>query len=142
MITKTDCCVVGAGAAGLTCALHLQKAGLKVKVLEAGNQIGGRIRQDDSIADFPIDVGAEWIHGKVDKILNPIVDCDVASGVKTLQDNSGRRENMLSTSFFNSILGTQMMSCLPIREPRKWSVVADLDRLDVQRVLLAEMLVH
>ena len=34
------------------------------------------------------------------------------------------------------------MSCLPIREPRKWSVVADLDRLDVQRVLLAEMLVH
>lgn len=91
MITKTDCCVVGAGAAGLTCAYHLQKAGLQVKVLEAGNQIGGRIRQDDALSDFPIDGGAEWIHGKIDKILNPIVDFDVASEVKTIQDNSGRR---------------------------------------------------
>lgn len=89
MITKTDCCVVGAGAAGLTCAYHLQKAGLQVKVLEAGNQIGGRIRQDDALSDFPIDGGAEWIHGKIDKILNPIVDFDVASEVKTIQDNSG-----------------------------------------------------
>ena len=59
-----------------------------MKVVEAGDKIGGRIRKDDALSDFPIDVGAEWIHGKVDKILNEIVDFDVASEVETIQENS------------------------------------------------------
>jgi len=54
--------VIGAGAAGLTAAYTLKNAGLPVKVLEANsNQIGGRIRKDITW-DFPIDIGAEWIH--------------------------------------------------------------------------------
>jgi phytoene dehydrogenase-like protein len=41
-----DVLVVGAGMAGLTCACRLVEAGLQVRVLEAGDQPGGRIRTD------------------------------------------------------------------------------------------------
>ena len=42
----TDVIVVGAGLAGLTCARHLTDAGLDVRLLEASDDIGGRVRTD------------------------------------------------------------------------------------------------
>ncbi|MDI9884467.1 NAD(P)/FAD-dependent oxidoreductase [Streptomyces sp. HNM0645] len=44
--THTDVIVVGAGLAGLTCALDLTAAGLSVAVLEASDAVGGRMRTD------------------------------------------------------------------------------------------------
>lgn len=41
-----DVIVVGAGLAGLTCARHLEAARLDVRVLEAGDDVGGRVRTD------------------------------------------------------------------------------------------------
>lgn len=41
-----DVILVGAGLAGLQCARHLARAGLDVRVLEAGDQVGGRMRTD------------------------------------------------------------------------------------------------
>ncbi len=38
--------VVGAGLAGLACARHLHRAGLDVRVLEADDEVGGRVRTD------------------------------------------------------------------------------------------------
>ncbi|MGI5447173.1 NAD(P)/FAD-dependent oxidoreductase [Streptomyces sp. CA-243310] len=38
--------VVGAGLAGLTCALDLARAGVRVRVLEASDGVGGRMRSD------------------------------------------------------------------------------------------------
>jgi phytoene dehydrogenase-like protein len=38
--------VIGAGMAGLCCALELQRRGLAVRVLEAGDAVGGRVRTD------------------------------------------------------------------------------------------------
>jgi len=59
-----DTIVVGAGAAGLAAAQHLQESGQSVFVVEARDRIGGRIWTDESFADFPVEWGAELIHGE------------------------------------------------------------------------------
>ncbi|MYX72958.1 NAD(P)/FAD-dependent oxidoreductase, partial [Streptomyces sp. SID3915] len=41
-----DTVVVGAGLAGLACALDLSRAGLRVELLEASDAVGGRMRTD------------------------------------------------------------------------------------------------
>lgn len=42
----TQVAIVGAGLAGLTCARHLEAAGVEVRVFEADDDIGGRVRTD------------------------------------------------------------------------------------------------
>ena len=42
----TQVAIVGAGLAGLTCARHLEAAGVDVRILEADDDIGGRVRTD------------------------------------------------------------------------------------------------
>jgi len=58
--------VIGAGAAGLMAAYELSKHNKKVIVLEASERLGGRIftYQSDEFS-MPIELGAEFIHGKV-----------------------------------------------------------------------------
>ena len=51
-----DVIVVGAGLAGLACAIHLEKAGKSVIVLEASNGVGGRVRSD-IVDGFVLDRG-------------------------------------------------------------------------------------
>lgn len=56
--------VIGAGAAGLEAASTLlARKAFDVKILEASNMIGGRIRQIEGFADFPLELGAEYVHG-------------------------------------------------------------------------------
>jgi phytoene dehydrogenase-like protein len=45
-VADADVVIVGAGLAGLTCALTLRAAGREVVVLEAADAVGGRIRTD------------------------------------------------------------------------------------------------
>lgn len=62
MDDEADILIVGAGAAGLAAARELSAEGLKVIVLEARNRIGGRI--NTHLDQFPIELGAEFVHGK------------------------------------------------------------------------------
>lgn len=56
--------IVGAGAAGLYAARLLLDQGAEVVVLEAADHYGGRILTLDGFAGFPIELGAEEIHGR------------------------------------------------------------------------------
>jgi len=55
--------VIGAGFAGLSAAYHLQQGGQSVIVLEARDRIGGRCYTNHEFAGFPVEFGAELIHG-------------------------------------------------------------------------------
>ena len=54
--------IIGAGSAGLAAANILEKNNISYVVLEATSRYGGRLKKDTTLADFPIDMGAEWIH--------------------------------------------------------------------------------
>ncbi|MFJ9606044.1 NAD(P)/FAD-dependent oxidoreductase [Kitasatospora sp. NPDC101176] len=54
--TAAEVIVVGAGPAGLACALDLTAAGRDVLVLEAGDEVGGRMRTD-VVQGFRLDRG-------------------------------------------------------------------------------------
>ena len=54
--------VIGAGASGLAAAKVLEKNNIDYTILEATNRYGGRLKKDTTLADFPIDIGAEWLH--------------------------------------------------------------------------------
>lgn len=61
--------VIGAGVAGLAAATRLGRAGVAVQVLEARDRIGGRVcTLHDPGCDCPIELGAEFIHGKPPEI--------------------------------------------------------------------------
>ena len=65
MADDTDILIVGAGAAGLAAARELSAANFNVVVLEARDRIGGRIHTHlDPRAGAPIELGAEFVHGK------------------------------------------------------------------------------
>jgi lysine-specific histone demethylase 1B len=56
--------IIGAGAAGLYAAYILKSKGINFQILEASANYGGRLGKLTDFADFPIDLGAQWLHGK------------------------------------------------------------------------------
>ena len=67
--------IIGAGAAGLSAAYLLQQQGIAFQILEASSIYGGRMKRTTEFANFPIPLGAEWIHVSPD-ILEEIVNDD------------------------------------------------------------------
>lgn len=63
-VPKQRAIVVGSGVSGLQIASLLHEKGLEVTILEAREYIGGRIKEDRTLADFPIELGGEFIHGE------------------------------------------------------------------------------
>ncbi|CDW84613.1 amine oxidase [Stylonychia lemnae] len=87
--------VIGAGAAGLGAAKYLKKAGIKAKILEARDRIGGRVHAVPFGSDSKlIDLGGQWIHGLGPSAgdlkdwqgkLNPIYQIAVDNNIQTVK---------------------------------------------------------
>ncbi|MFM8305121.1 MAG: protoporphyrinogen/coproporphyrinogen oxidase, partial [Actinomycetota bacterium] len=60
MTTRTDVCIVGAGLAGLACARLLTLQGIACTVLEADDDVGGRVRTD-TVDGFLLDRGYQIV---------------------------------------------------------------------------------
>jgi monoamine oxidase len=67
-----DVIVIGAGMAGLAAAQSLRAKGATVLVLEARNRLGGRVWTDTRLG-FPLEMGAQWLHGASTNPLMPLV---------------------------------------------------------------------
>jgi monoamine oxidase len=67
--TDCDVAIVGAGVAGLSAAAALARAGQDIRCLEANDRVGGRILTAHSpLAPLPIELGAEFVHGRPPEI--------------------------------------------------------------------------
>lgn len=80
---QTDVVVVGAGLAGLACARHLAEHGREVRVLEASDAVGGRVRTD-IVDGFRLDRGFQVLNDGYPE-LRARVDLD-ALRLKRLDD--------------------------------------------------------
>ncbi|WP_029260984.1 MULTISPECIES: flavin monoamine oxidase family protein [unclassified Microbacterium] len=66
-----DVLIIGAGAAGLTAANDLRKAGLSVAVLEARDRVGGRL-WTDVIEGAMLEIGGQWVSPDQDALKDTI----------------------------------------------------------------------
>ena len=102
-----DCIVVGAGLAGLTAARAVQQAGNSVLLLEASDQVGGRVRSD-VIDGFICDRGFQVINPKYPQVVKSNVikelDFKYISGKIRLADEQIKVGYSLST--FSPKLGS------------------------------------
>ena len=66
--------------AGLAAGRNLAASGLSVILLEARNRIGGRIlTMRDSSANLPIELGAEFVHGRPPELLDLISEAGLTT---------------------------------------------------------------
>ncbi|MFK7925134.1 MAG: flavin monoamine oxidase family protein [Bacteroidia bacterium] len=56
--------IIGAGVAGIYAGHVLSQKGIDFQILEASDRIGGRLGKLGGFADYPLDLGGEWLHGK------------------------------------------------------------------------------
>lgn len=68
-----DVAIVGAGAAGLTAANDLKKAGLSVVVLEARERVGGRLWTDE-IDGALLELGGQWVSPDQHALIETLAD--------------------------------------------------------------------
>jgi len=92
-----DVAIVGAGLAGLACALHVTRAGRSVVLLEASDRVGGRVRSD-RVDGFTLDRGFQvhdTAYPELQRLLDP-VPLDFGAFVRGAQVHVGGRLHLLA----------------------------------------------
>jgi monoamine oxidase len=69
--------IIGAGIAGMTAGYLFKQRGIDFRIIEAASTYGGRIKHTRDFVDFPIPLGAEWIHVDRDILETIVNDAEV-----------------------------------------------------------------
>jgi monoamine oxidase len=102
--------IIGAGAAGLTAGYLLNKYNIDFEILEASSVLGGRLKRAEDFADFPIDLGAEWIHEDPSVLAKLISDPHISANVEIMPyspdtiysfKNGKRRKHNWGSNFYS-----------------------------------------
>lgn len=96
---SNDVIIIGAGIAGLSCALDLSQCTdcLNITVLEASNRLGGRICSIKTNDGTTLQLGAEYIHGTKG---NDLYDYMIAKGLVSNKNLPSKRERADHLSCF------------------------------------------
>ena len=117
-----DVAILGAGMSGASCAREIcfalhddddddeKNARKKVALLEAHSSVGGRCKQTKKIAKWPVELGAEFIHGEVK---NP---------VKNLLAETMRREEDLEEDLDGKKGTPKRMQCSAFEWPDRYAM--------------------
>jgi len=104
MSTQPDVIVIGAGAAGLAASARLGHAGLAVLVLEARDRIGGRMfTKHDPALPYPIELGAEFIHGLAPEVWQPLQQANVKITEVSGQNWCLENDRICACDFFDEV---------------------------------------
>ncbi|MEL6845743.1 MAG: FAD-dependent oxidoreductase, partial [Bacteroidota bacterium] len=74
---------IGAGAAGLAAGYLLNQQGIDFEILEASARYGGRMKRTTDFANFPLPLGAEWLHVEREVLDEIVNDSSVQVAVQT-----------------------------------------------------------
>lgn len=101
--------IVGAGAAGLAAGYLLRRYNIDFQIIEASTVYGVRLKKIEGFADFPIDLGAEWIHTDpkilADIIYNPNSKANIdiitynPQTIQTWNNNKLKSHNFISNFY-------------------------------------------
>ncbi len=101
--------IIGAGAAGMAAGHLLNQYNIDFEIIEAAPIYGGRIKEITGFADFPIDLGGEWIHTDpsiLGSLLNdPTTNADVEiikyrpKNISVIKDGELKRRNFFSNFY-------------------------------------------
>lgn len=142
-----DVLVLGAGMAGLAVGHALLDDDLDVLLLEARDRLGGRVHTDRQFAGFPLEFGAEFIHGERAATWRWVDRLGLATAHWTKQDDSwvrladGQRVTMRQARSISPALDITRTWQIPREQPRPLESFADylhrigfdLERLDYVR---------
>ncbi|MGB1248499.1 MAG: flavin monoamine oxidase family protein [Chitinophagales bacterium] len=79
--------IIGAGAAGMTAGHLLAQQNIEFEILEAKSTYGGRMKINNDFTDFPIPLGAEWLHTKFDVLKEITNNTDIELEMKEYNPN-------------------------------------------------------
>jgi monoamine oxidase len=97
--------VIGAGVAGLAAAAELGRAaGVQSLLLEGRDRIGGRIfTRRDPVSNAPIELGAEFVHGRPPEIWNLLTQSGMQPDEMTGEDWCFRNSELCACDFFSRV---------------------------------------
>jgi monoamine oxidase len=74
MPTETDVIIIGAGSAGLSAALELERLGVEYRLVEGSHRIGGRAYSEEIAPGEWFDLGCSYLHQGSSNPFAPIAD--------------------------------------------------------------------